>query len=301
MRGVSNRRVQERISLLVFLAPTLAFVFVFIAFPILFSGYLSFSEYDYAQDDSPRFIGLEGYRDMLFEDSLFHTALVNQFKFAIPYFTITFVVSLGLAIIVGELTRGIQLFQIIFYLPMIIPMSLVGIAFTWILSPDLGILNHILRTIGRESWAKHWFGNPNTALYGLVMARSWKMIGFTFIVFLSGVQAIPRSLREAAEVDGASFVQEVWYVVIPLLRPYLLAGGIWITINSIKVFTLPHMVTQGGPGVSTLTLYLYSWKAAFQRYDMGLASRIAYFTALIILILAWALNIILKPESAERF
>ena len=144
-------------------------------------------------------------------------------------------------------------------------------------------------------------GDPDTALNGLVVIRSWKMIGFTFIIFLSGVQSIPSSLREAARVDGAGFFGEVRHVILPLLRPYLLAGGIWIIINSLKVFDLAHMVTQGGPGVATLTLYLYCWKAAFQRYDMGLASRVAYVTAFVILFLSGMLNKLLSPESVERF
>jgi ABC-type sugar transport system permease subunit len=127
------------------------------------------------------------------------------------------------------------------------------------------------------------------------------MIGFTFIIFLSGVHSIPISLREAARVDGANFWQETRHIIIPLLKPYLLAGGIWIIINSLKVFDLPAVVTQGGPGVATVTLYYYTWKAAFQRFDMGLASQTAYITAFVILFLTWILNKILKPDSAERF
>jgi ABC-type sugar transport system permease subunit len=301
MNTLSSRKLQGKISLIVFLLPTLIFVFIFIAFPVLYSGYLSFTEFDYAKDDAPTFIGLTGYIDTITDDTLFHTAFMNQLKFAIPYIIITFGVSLSLAILVGELTRGVQIFQVIFYLPMIIALSMAGIAFSWILNEDVGIFNHFLRTVGLESLTRNWFGDPDTALYGLVLTRSWKMIGFTFIIFLSGVQSIPPSLREAARVDGASFWDEVRHVVLPLLRPYLLASGIWIIINSFKVFALAHMVTQGGPGVATLTLYLYSWKAAFQRYDMGLASRTAYVTAFVILSLSWGLNRLLNPESSERF
>ncbi len=300
-KGRSRRKLQSSLNLIVFLSPTLIFVFVFIAFPVLFSGYLSFTRYDYAIDKAPTFIGLRGYADVLLHDGFLHTALGNQALFAIPYFILTFLASLGLAILVSELQRGIQVYQIIFYLPMIIPLSLVGITFAWILAPDLGVFNVILQRIGLGKWARDWYGDPSTALYGLVIARSWKMIGFTFIILLSGIQSIPSSLREAARVDGANFWAEIRHIVLPLLRPYLLISGIWITINSIKVFDLPKVITQGGPGVSTLTLYLYAWKAAFERFDMGLASRVAYITAFIILFLSWVLNALLKPEEAERF
>jgi ABC-type sugar transport system permease subunit len=301
VKSLSERKRQEKVSLFLFLLPTLLFVFVFIAYPVAYSAYLSFTEFNYATDDKPTFIGIKGYIDTLTNDSLFRTALFNQVRFAVPYFIITFVGSLGLAIIVGELTKGVQIFQIIFYLPMIIALSMAGIAFSWILKEDVGIFNHFLETIGLSSLTTNWFSNPDTALYGLVVVRAWKMMGFTFIIFLSGVHGIPLSLREAARVDGANFLQEVFHIIIPLLRPYMLAGGIWIIINSLKVFDLPQVVTQGGPGVATLTLYLYSWKAAFQRYDMGLAAQVAYITAFIILLLSWGMNKLLKPESVERF
>ena len=296
MRG----KVESKVTLLIFLAPTLFFVFVFIAFPIIFSGYLSFTKYNYAADLFPKFIGFKGYSYTLLHDNFFHIALLNQIKFAIPYFILTFVVSLGLAILINELRRGVHAFQIIFYLPMIIPLSLVGIIFSWILYPDTGIFNHLLQVLGIRPWNIDWYGNPQTALYGLVIAQAWKNIGFTLIIFLAGLQAIPRSLRDAAKVDGAGFFQEIWHVVIPNLKPYLLICGIWILINSMKVFDLPRVVTDGGPGVSSLTLYLYSWKLAFERLDMGRASQVAYITAMIILLLAWGLNRLFRHETAKR-
>ena len=295
-----RNRIISRLNLLVFLSPTLLFVLVFIAFPVAFSGYLSLTEFNYAADEAPSFIGLNGYWERVAEDGFFHTALYNQMRFAIAYFVITFLGSLIIAILINELNRGVQVFQIIFYMPMIIPLSLVGITFSWILSPDVGVVNHILRSIGLEHLAVNWLGLPQTALYSLVAARSWKMMGFTLIIFLAGLQGISRNLREAARVDGANFFQEIVLVVIPNLKPYMLVSSIWILINALKVFELPQVVTGGGPGQATLTLYLYSWKLAFERLDMGEASQIAYLTAAIILILTWVLNLIFRPEPAER-
>ncbi len=295
-----NPRFSDKVSLAVFLSPTLVFVLIFIAFPIIFSGYLSLSEYNYAADDAPAFIGLKGYIDIILEDGFFHTALLNQMKFAIAYFVITFVTSLVLAVFVNELGRGTQIFQVIFYMPMIVPMSLVGITFAWILQPDMGIFNLLLRALGLKSLAIDWYGEPTTALYSLVVARTWKMIGFTLIILLAGLQGISRSLRESARVDGASFIQEIWFIVLPNLKPFMLISGTWILINSLKVFVLPQVITQGGPGASTLTLYLYSWKLAFERLDMGQASQVSYITAFIILFLAWVLNRIFRPETAQR-
>jgi ABC-type sugar transport system permease subunit len=126
------------------------------------------------------------------------------------------------------------------------------------------------------------------------------MIGFTLIIFLAGLQGISNSLKESARVDGANFFQEIVFIVLPNLKPYMLIGGIWILINSLKVFVLPQVITGGGPGSATMTLYLYSWKLAFERLHMGEASQVAYLTAFIILFFTLILNLILKPETAQK-
>ncbi len=291
---------ESKLTLFIFLAPTLIFVLVFIAYPIIYSAYLGLSEYNYASDPSPKFIGFKGFMNTIFKDSMFHTAFINQFQFAIPYFMITFLGSLILAILIDELRYGASFFQVLFYLPMIIPLSLVGVTFAWLLFPDVGIFNHILRRLGVKNWNIDWYGDPKTALNSLVLARSWKMLGFTLIIFLSGLQGIPKSIREAAKVDGASFFQEIWYIVLPNLKPYLYISSIWILINAMKTFDLVAVITQGGPGMSTLTLYYYSWKLAFQRLDMGRASQVAYITAAVIILFSLGFSRLFKSETASR-
>jgi len=293
-------RIEKRRNLLIFLAPTLLFTLVFIAFPLVYSGYLSLSQYHYAVDPGPKFIGFTGYIHTLFHDQFFYDALINQIKFGIPYFIITFLASLVLAILINELIHGVHFFQVIFYLPMIIPLSLVGVIFAWLLFPDVGIFNHLLRVLGIHNWNIDWFGSPGTALYGLVIAQAWKNIGFTLIILLAGMQGIPKSIREAAKVDGAGFMREIWYIILPSLKPYLFISSVWVLINSLKVFDLPKVVTEGGPGTSTLTLYLYSWKLAFERLQMGRASQVAYITAAIILLLSWGLSRLFRQETAKR-
>jgi len=293
-------QLRDRLTLLFFLAPALAFVLVFIAFPIAFSGYLSLTKYNYAIDKAPTFIGLVGYFRTVVSDGFFRTALFNQLEFAVAYVIITFVVSLAVAIMINELRHGVHFLQAIFYLPMIVPLSLVGITFAWILDPNFGIFNTLLHALGLQTRPVDWFGDPTTAIFAIVAAQSWKMIGFALIIFIAGLQGISSELREAARIDGANFFQETTRVVLPLLRPYLLIGSIWILIDSLKVFDIPRVVTKGGPGVSTLTLYLYSWRLAFQRLEMGRASQVAYLTAAIILLLSWGLNRLFRPEVAQR-
>ncbi len=295
-----QRKLKENVNLFLFLLPAMVFVLVFIAFPVLYSGYLSLTKYKFGIDPKPQFIFLRGYIER-FSDEFFLTSLKNQAIFAVLYFSITFITSLVLAILINELTKGVQIFQVIFYLPMIIPMSLVGITFAWLLSPINGFMNIIIRALTHNPrFMFDWYQEPQTALVGLVIARSWKMIGFTLIIFIAGLKGINKSLREAAKVDGSTFWQEIKWILIPNLKPYMLISSIWILINSLKVFDLVKVVTEGGPGVRTYTLYYYSWKLAFERMDFGQASQVSYITAAIILILAAALNLIFKPETAER-
>jgi len=296
-----KRRLSENVNLFVFLLPAMFFILVFIAFPVLYSGYLSLTAFKFGIDKVPTFIFLKGYIDRITNDSMFTAALINQLVFAVSYFSITFLFSLALAIFINELSFGVQAFQVIFYMPMIIPMSLAGITFAWLLSPINGFVNIIIRSITENPrFMFDWYQEPKTALIGLVVARSWKMVGFTLIIFIAGLKGIPSSYREAARVDGASFRQEMWWVILPNLRPYMLISSIWILINSLKVFDLVRVITEGGPGIRTYTLYYYSWKLAFERQDLGQASQVAYITAAIIVILAVVLNRIFRPETAER-
>lgn len=297
----AKRRLTENINLMVFLLPTFIFVIIFIAFPVVYSGFLSFTKFKFGIESAPTFIFLKGYLERFTSDSLFMEALKNQFIFASLYFIITFTISLVLAILINELTFGVQTFQVIFYMPMIIPLSLVGITFAWLLSPLNGFVNIIIRNITHNvRFMFDWYQEPKTALIGIVIARSWKMVGFTLIIFVAGLKGLPKSLREAARVDGATFWQEIWKIIIPNLKPYMLISSIWILINSFKVFDLVRVITEGGPGVRTYMLYYYSWKLAFERMDLGEASQVAYITAGIILILTVVLNQVFKPETAEK-
>ncbi len=297
----AKRRLTENINLMVFLLPTFIFVIIFIAFPVVYSGFLSFTKFKFGIESAPTFIFLKGYLERFTSDSFFMEALKNQFIFASLYFIITFTISLVLAILINELTFGVQTFQVIFYMPMIIPLSLVGITFAWLLSPLNGFVNIIIRNITHNvRFMFDWYQEPKTALIGIVIARSWKMVGFTLIIFVAGLKGLPKSLREAARVDGATFWQEIWKIIIPNLKPYMLISSIWILINSFKVFDLVRVITEGGPGVRTYMLYYYSWKLAFERMDLGEASQVAYITAGIILILAVVLNQVFKPETAEK-
>ena len=298
----AKRKRREKGNLLIFLLPTLFFIVVFLAFPLLSSAYLSLTNIRANIFESHRFIGLSGYYHTIFKDSFFHTAMRNQSIYAVSYFVLTFTASLVLAILINELKKGIGILQVIFYLPMIIPLSIVGGIFLWIFSgTGNSFFNLVLERLGlAQTPPVNVYGDPRYALFGLVIARSWKMTGFTLIIFLAGLQGISKEVREAAQIDGANFRQELFRVVLPMLKPYLLIGVTWILINSMKEFDLPAVVTFGGPGTATLTLYYRAWTLAFEYWEMGRSAQVSFITAFLILAISWVFNRIFRPETAQR-
>lgn len=277
-----------------FVVPAFLFVAVFIVYPLFYSILLSFTEYDYIYDKIPKFTGLGQYINLFSRDDRFWIAVKNTLIFGVLYFSIMMVFSLGIAIILDEVIVAKFFFQLSTYLPIIVPLSLAGVIFVWILDPTFGIFNFLLRQIGLTHLVTNWLGNYYTALYSLVVIKLWKFMGFTIIIFLAGLQSIPRTIYDAAKVDGANFLQEKLFITIPNLREYLLIASLYTLIDAIKIFELPYVATKGGPGNATLTLYFYTWRSAFGYYKMGKASAIAYVTAGLILLFSmiavWTLS-----------
>ena len=146
--------------------------------------------------------------------------------------------------------------------------------------------------------AKNWLGDPKWAMISIVAVSLWKNIGMLTILFLAGLQAISASIEEAAVIDGANVWQRIVHVVLPNLKQSYITCGIWATLQSVKVFEQPFIMTNGGPGTSTLVLYQYTWQNAFKFFEMGYASTIAYFIGMIILIIS-AVNVSINREDRD--
>ncbi len=269
----------------IFLIAPFLFIAIFIAYPLGYSLFLSFSQYDYIYDAVPKFIGLAQYIDLFRLDERFLVALRNTLVFGGVYFSLVMILSLIIAFLVNEVIKGKFFFQLSIYLPIIVPLSLAAVVFVWILDPTFGIFNFLLRKMGfSRLGATNWLGNYDTSLYTLVVIKLWKFTGFTVLIFLAGLQSIPSTLSDAATIDGASFLQEKVYVILPNLKEYLFIASLYSIIQAVKVFELPYIATGGGPGNATLTLYLYTWRTAFGYFKMGKASAIAYVTAGLIIL-----------------
>ncbi|HHY46862.1 MAG TPA: sugar ABC transporter permease [Firmicutes bacterium] len=269
----------------------------FLLYPLLSSFYLSLTDYNFVYSPKPEFSGLSNFVKLA-RDSYFVTAFRNTLQYTVVFFPLLVILALLLALLLNSKVKGTGIFQTAILLPIVVPLSLAGVMFTWIFSEDFGILNHLLANVfGLPGLRRFWLGDPATAMYSLTAVGLWKYTGFAVILFLAGLKAIPGDIYEAAKVDGVSPWQSLVYVTLPNLRGSFALVGAWGIIQAIKVYDQVVVMTNGGPGNSTLVLYLYAWKNAFEFFEMGYAEAIAYFTGALAFVISILFNLVLKPEK----
>ena len=258
----------------VLLAPALIGILFFIIVPVFFSFGLSFVEWDLL---SPiKIVGFSNYTQ-IFSDSLFYKILLNTFVFASSTSIIGLIIPLILACVLNNKIRGSEFFKTAYFLPFITPMIVIGMVWEWIFDPNIGLLNRLLRVNIAWLYDVHW------AMPALIIVSAWKLIGYNMIIFLAGLSNLNNNIFEAAKVDGASEWQIFTKITVPMLSPTIFFVLIITTISSFQVFDLIYVMTQGGPFDSTNVLVYEIYKNAFEYFDVGRASAIAYILFSIIL------------------
>ena len=272
-----------------FLIPTLLGLTVFRLGPILFSLVLSFTDWNIIS--KPLFVGLENFAELLRRPE-FAQVFLNTLKFAFLYVAGTALIGLFLAALLNNPDiRGLGFFRAAFYTPVVTSAVAVGIIWLWILSPNYGIVNILLQKIGITP--PYWIGEKRWALPTVAFIQVWKMAGYYMIIFLAGLQTIPRSLKEAARIDGANPLQNFLKVTLPLLSPTTFFVVSIAVIDSFKNFELIYVITKGGPQNATNTLVYDVYLNAFIYYRMGFASAAAW-VLLAMVILFTVVNFTLK-------
>ena len=279
-----------------FAAPGMIFAILYMGYPLVRSFYLSFTQYNFAFDPKPVFVGLNNYVRM-FSDSYFLDSLRNTAVFSLAFFPSLMVVSLIIALLLDKGVRGSGIYRTCIFMAMVVPLSLTGIIFQWIFNNQYGLLNSVLSQIlGLDSWTHNWLGEGKWAMFSIIIVSLWKNMGMLVILFMAGLAGIPNDIIESAKIDGANGMQIIFRIILPNLKESYIICGLWAIIQSVKVFEQPFVMTNGGPGTATLVLYQYTWQNAFKYYEMGYASSIAYFMGIIILVLS-AINMFLNREK----
>ena len=274
----------ERFAGWVFILPALLGTLIFIVIPVICSFGLSFTKWDLL--NPIRFVGLDNYKE-IFSEALFFKIFLNTVIFAISTSVLGVIIPLILACILNSKIRGSEFYKTAYFLPFITPMIVIGVVWEWIFDPNIGLLNHILHL------HINWLYDTHFAMPALIIVSVWKLIGYNMVIFLSSLSGISQSMFEAAKIDGATPFQTFKNVTIPLLSPSIFFVVIITAISSFQVFDLIYLMTQGGPLDSTNVLVYAIYKNAFEYFNVGKASAIAYVLFFIILVLTlvqWSLR-----------
>jgi multiple sugar transport system permease protein len=296
-----------------FVLPALILFGMFALYPILRSLYLSFFHYEFLRPEEMHWLGIGNYREIFSDDRImgwpglvlpeaplavweiaFYPLVVlwltvnspggafwNTIRFTLMYVAPTIVLPLILAVLIERAGRLSALFRTLNFIPIVVSVAVVSIIWMWIYHPDYGVANTLLRGLFGGQAGYTWLSDRSLAMPAIVMMAVWHGLGFNMLLYLVGLQRIPTEIVEAARVDGATGFRAFTTITLPLLKPTIFLVGLLATIGALKVFGQMFIMTQGGPGDSTLSVVLYLYNVAFSygRFRFGYASAIAWSLA----------------------
>ncbi|MFH1745918.1 MAG: sugar ABC transporter permease [Planctomycetota bacterium] len=311
-----NARWRENSRGYLFIAPAAVYLAVFALAPIVFAGYMSLHRWHLLKPDKP-FVGLSNYRDLL-ADSHFVNAIYNSLVYAAVSVPLGVVTSLAVALLVVRPLRGVGVFRTLFYIPSVCSQVAISMVWIWILLPEQGLINYgvkqlnkLLMLVGMEgdngggaiTTATNFLKQPGWAMAALVAMSLWIGLGPRMIIFVAGLQNIPKTLYEAAGLDGCNGWQRFRHVTLPQLAPTTLFVAVTTTIAAFQLFTPVYMMTKGGPQRTTDVVLYHIYQEAWQKFELGMASAQSYVLfGMIVLIAAvqlWVMRRGLLTEEAR--
>jgi multiple sugar transport system permease protein/raffinose/stachyose/melibiose transport system permease protein len=262
--------------------PALLLIVLFTLLPFVQGVVLSFQSWDGV--GATAFVGLSNYQ-RVFADNIFWASMANVAKFGLIGFLLGNALSLALAVAVNANPIGRTFYRIVYYLPGVFSVVVIGMMFQWILQPTVGILNRALGSLGLEALKYNWLANPATALPAVAGVYVWYHWGFGFLLFLAGLQGVPRELYEAASIDGAGAWERFRYVTWPQLIPVTTIVSILTMLAALQIFGTVQVLTNGGPGYHTEvpTLRIYKEAFDFQRFGVAASMSVVFGSILICL------------------
>ena len=292
-----RRRRNEAIVAYIFIAPAALTFAVFMALPMLLTAVLSFFDWSGISLGSLEFAGFDNYVKLA-QDPVFGQSLGNNFIFIVLGMGISVALGLFVAVLLERNLPGSSFFRGVFFLPTVLSTVVIGIVFTFLISPVFGVIRPVLALVGID-FEVALLGDPNTALYTIIAVEIWRAFGFAMFLFVAGLKSLDENLDEAARLDGASSSQVFWHITFPQLRPVTLLVSTLVGIQMLKLFDLVFVMTGGGPQNASEVLTTFLYKQGFNFNEVGYGSAIA----VILLIITFALTLIrfkLFPDSTEK-
>jgi multiple sugar transport system permease protein len=279
-RGMSALRRREEIEGYLWITPWILGFTIFVAGPMIASFYLSFNSY--AIVSPPKFIGIKNYVQIFTVDKLFWGSLGRTAYYAFVNVPVGMTLSLLAAVLLNQHLKFTVLFRTLFFLPSLTPIVASALLWQWLLHPEVGLVNFTLWQFRIQG--PGWLGDPDWAIPSLILIALWMGVGGNrMIIFLAGLQSAPQELYDAAEVDGAGLWQRFWNITIPLLTPTIFFNLVLGIIGSFSVFAMAFVTTSGGPNYATYFYNLHLYNQAFQYFEMGYASALAWIFFVVML------------------
>lgn len=274
-RGVKYtlRKMGRERSAYLFIAPGFIIFSIFTVAALIFAFYLTFHEWSIIQPDKP-FVGLDNYREMI-KDPEYRTAIFNTAYFTLGSVPLSMAIGLLLALLLNQPIRFRGLFRTMYFLPVVTPFVVTALLWKWLYNGDFGLFNYYLLRLHLIDQPLLWLSSQNLAMPAVILMSVWGGVGFSMVIYLAGLQAIPEELYESAKLDGAGPLKRLWYITIPMLAPttlFLLVIGV---IGSFQIFTQIFIMTNGGPVNKTTTIVYYIYEWGFKFFDLGYASTLA--------------------------
>jgi raffinose/stachyose/melibiose transport system permease protein len=288
-------KIKKAITISSFLLPGLILYAVFMLYPMIDAVRYSFFDWDGASP-SMNFVGIENYVQLT-KDDIFLKSLGHNLLWVLLSLTLMVVPTLVLAVLISRVKKGKMFFRAGFYLPSVLSLAVVGVLWSKIYDPMMGPINVFLKSVGLESLAKNWLGEPLFVIPALVIASTWAFYGLYLILFLAGLQSIDYSLYEAADIDGAGPISKFWNITIPSLRNTLNVVISMVIIHALKGFALIWIMTQGGPFYMSELVSTYVYKAAFSMNKVSYAT--AGSVVLGIIVIAFTIGFNYYRERTE--
>jgi multiple sugar transport system permease protein len=280
-RTTPRARAAEQFTGWGFVTPGVAIILLFGAVPIIWSAIMSFQQNNLLTAHTP-FVGLSNYRQLV-HDPVVVSAIGHTLTYTVLFVPGTMLVGLLLAVAMNRKIRFISVYRTAAYATMAISTISEALVFIWLFDPSYGIVNYALHLAGIPQ--QQFLNSPSEALFVIVIMTIWGWTGFAVVIYLAALQGVPPGLIEAAAIDGAGPWRTFRRVTLPLLSPASLFLAVWLTINALQLFDEVYLSTQGGPLHATTVLVYYLYYQAFQNFDFGYASAIAYFLFVVIIVI----------------
>lgn len=278
---VNKLNKQQALFGIIFMMPWFIGFIIFGLYPMIMSAYYSLCRYDVLR--IPQFIGFGNFEKLIFEDPYFWNSISNTLIYTILRVPLCIIGSLLLAVLVNNAVKGVKFFRTIYFIPSIVTGVVLSVVWLWMFNPQFGLINSSLAYLGIPG--PLWLLDPNWSKPSMVLMSVWSIGGGRMLVFLAALQNIPNHLYESVDIDGGGWWAKFRNITIPMLSPVIFLWSVLEIIFSLQVFVEAYIMTQGGPLNSTMFYNLYLYNKAFNDFEMGYASALAWLLLIITMII----------------